>query len=310
MFILYKKIIIISSICLIVLLTGFIIGIKYHERKKEEITETFVVTGVITAININSFIVKDSNSSLEYSVICNTTEFKVGDIVTVFTKDPTWETFPIGVKASRIQTLEKVNEEENIIQNDNENKEDIIIPNKNKDSSESDNNLPLPDNRSKNPQGDKTEADVIAFFITVDNELDKTTPGESIKKSFVTLVDFIFYDGDIYGYKFSELTSSAKLQVLKIAMSIDSKIETAFPGYKESISKTTSKVYTGVKNKIIEKYLDLSVSICISDGEICNQAKQDFQDMKNSFSLTWDFIVSLTKNGISKLSDWYIIWKG
>ena len=168
-------------------------------------------------------------------------------------------------------------------------------------------------NNSNNSTSDKnkTEQDVVNYFNTLNSNLDNNPKNNesSIKKGFVTIVDFLFYDGTIYGKKFSDLTDSAKMQVLKAALYIDSKIDTVFPGYKESISTTANKVYTKVKTSVITIYLDLTTKICTKSPDVCIQAKSDFADMKKSFSLTWDFLVELAGSGISKLSEWYLIWR-
>src|SRR5699024_3930891 len=59
---------------------------------------------------------------------------------------------------------------------------------------------------------------------------------DTLKSGFITIVDFLFYDGTIAGHTFSELTTSAKLEVLKVALWVDDKIDSVFPGYKETIS--------------------------------------------------------------------------
>ena len=88
-------------------------------------------------------------------------------------------------------------------------------------------------------------------------------------------------------------------------MNIDEKIETKFPEYKESISST----YQNIKSKIVKKYLETTTNICNNDKDLCKTAKEGFSNLKEKFGLTWDFIKDLTGDGISKLKDWYEIWK-
>lgn len=64
-----------------------------------------------------------------------------------------------------------------------------------------------------------------------------------LKGVFISLVDFLFYDGEIKGVTFDELTSAGKEKVLQIIHSIDEKIEKKFPGYKESISETATSAF-------------------------------------------------------------------
>ena len=66
---------------------------------------------------------------------------------------------------------------------------------------------------------------------------------DSAKGVFISIVDFLFYDGSINGVTFDELTDSGKQKVLEIASSIDSTIENKFPGYKETISDKASNAF-------------------------------------------------------------------
>ena len=78
---------------------------------------------------------------------------------------------------------------------------------------------------------------VMSYFTNFSNEIDNSDSfKENIKEKFVTVVDFLFYDGVIGGVTFNELTTSTKLKILEVALKIDQKLEMKFPGYKESIS--------------------------------------------------------------------------
>ena len=133
---------------------------------------------------------------------------------------------------------------------------------------------------------------------------------DTLKSGFITIVDFLFYDGKIAGHTFSELTTSAKLEVLKAALWVDDKIDSVFPGYKETISNGANKVYTSVKGMIVSTYLDITTSICSSHSDLCESAKRDFQSLKQSFGFTWDMIKDLASSGLDKLKNWYEIWSG
>lgn len=155
-----------------------------------------------------------------------------------------------------------------------------------------------------------TENDVISYFKNEENGIstyqDGVTFKEKAKDTFVTIVDFIFYDKEVKDHTFKELSNSAKLQIIKIALSIDSKIEKYFPNYKETI-KTK---YDNLKGKLASLYLEVAASLCDSVGEdTCNQAKEDFNTMKNSFGFTWDLIKELAVNGKNKVKDFYESWR-
>ena len=91
---------------------------------------------------------------------------------------------------------------------------------------------------------------------------------------------------------------------------IDAKIDSVFPGYKETISSGASRAYNSVKNLIVSTYLDITSSICESNASLCAQAKEDFQNLKTSFGLTWEFLKDLASSGLDKLKNWYEIWSG
>ncbi len=148
------------------------------------------------------------------------------------------------------------------------------------------------------------------YMNTLEVELNKPSLGESVKESFITLIDFIFYKGSIKGHTFNELSNSVKLKVLSSALYLDSKIDKYFPGYKESISSATKNIYTNVKTNIISVYLDITTTICNSNNELCDSAKDGFQSLKKNFGLTFDLIKEIAGDGISNLKNWYEIWSG
>lgn len=151
---------------------------------------------------------------------------------------------------------------------------------------------------------------VLAYFDETSDNLEDESLREKAKKNFITIVDFIFYEGKIKGYTFSELTNKAKLKVLQIALKIDNKIDDYFPDYKEEISSTTNRVYTNVKELIVTKYLEVTTKVCENDPDLCESAKQDFQDMKKSFSITWELIKNVVGSGASSIKTWYEIYSG
>ena len=137
------------------------------------------------------------------------------------------------------------------------------------------------------------------------NKTDKTF-GETAKEYFISAVDFIFYDKDINGVYFKDLTASAKLKAINLTLKLDNLIDKYYPGYKDNISSS----YQNIKTKLIELYLNKTSEYCASNDKVCNQAKDDFQDMKTSYGITWDIIKALGNAGISKLKEWYEIYSG
>lgn len=209
----------------------------------------------------------------------------------------------------------------------NSNPEQIVVPDSdssnNSHSDFSDNggtirtpvpSTPTPTPVIMNPEDNiRSEADLIQYFQNYDNTIstyagqeENPTVRESAKNMFVKIVDFLFYDGEINGYTFDGLTTSAKLQLLKIGLSIDHKIDSYFPGYKESIKAG----FTKIKSELMNLYLDITSSACEAVGsDICNQAKEDFKTMKESFGLTFDLLKDLGSSAVDAIRQWYEIFR-
>ena len=157
------------------------------------------------------------------------------------------------------------------------------------------------------------EEEIIVFFNTLNNDLNSNDNSETltrkIKTNFVIGVDFLFYDGEINGYTFSQLSNEAKLKVLEAMMFIDDKIDNVLPGYKETISATTGKIYNTVKEKVVEVYINVTDSICSNNADLCENAKKGLENMQYAFGLTWNFIKDIASRGTNRLSNWYLDWK-
>ena len=159
---------------------------------------------------------------------------------------------------------------------------------------------------------------VLDYVESVNNDANKVsgsdaTFGQKVKTNFIKIVDFIFYDTEINGVKWSELTASAKAKVVYYTLKIDNKIDEKFPNYKENISNK----YNDLKAKLIAKYLDITNTICSNsehDEYHCGIVKQDFQLLKDSVGITWDVVVNAFKYGYDKstayLKTWYETFSG
>ena len=155
----------------------------------------------------------------------------------------------------------------------------------------------------------KSEANLLSFLDNQSELFSNSNTDETftskLKASFVGLIDFIFYDKEINGYKFNDLTSVAKLKVISIALAIDNKINTYFPQYKEKIKDK----YQDMSARLAAKYIEITSEFCSKDPETCKIARQNFDEMKESFGLTWDKVKEATKNGSKKLKDLYENWR-
>lgn len=167
-------------------------------------------------------------------------------------------------------------------------------------------------NNSTNDDNFMSEDSVISYFssreslINPDSNQEDKSIRQIAKETFTTIIDFIFYDKEIKGYTFSELTTSAKLKVIGIALSIDHKIDSYFPNYKEDIKDK----YLDIKGKLALKYIEFTSMLCDKVGEdTCNQAKEDFNTMKEGFNLTIDLVKEMATNGGNKIKDFYESWR-
>lgn len=138
------------------------------------------------------------------------------------------------------------------------------------------------------------------------SEMLKDKNRNVIKENFIKIVDFIFYDRDINGYYFKDLTNSAKLKVIYYATMLDNLIDKEFPSYKENLSEK----YNNMKAKLVKLYLEKSSEYCKDNENVCKQAKSDFTVLKKSLNITFDFIKGLCQDGTQKLKEWYEIYSG
>ena len=161
-----------------------------------------------------------------------------------------------------------------------------------------------------------TEKDniVISEMESTLNSIDTLNNDDNLsdkaKATFVSIVDFLFYDGKIKDVTFDELTTSGKEKVLELASKIDEKLEEKAPGYKDSISANTKEAY----NKASEV-------IKIGANNINDFAKEKLGDenynliidakdelvkySKNAFSLIKDSSSNLLTSAKDKLTKWY-----
>ena len=133
---------------------------------------------------------------------------------------------------------------------------------------------------------------------------------DSAKGVFVSIVDFLFYNGEINGVTFDELTDSGKQKVLEIASKIDSAIESKIPGYKETISDTASRAFNKASEVIKSGANSLNNFAREKLGEENYQSIIDAKDeliyyTKNAINFLGD-VGGKVFNGVKdKLDSWY-----
>ena len=161
------------------------------------------------------------------------------------------------------------------------------------------------------------DMEVISYFNDIENSVDeelKKEADESIKDklkgTFITVVDFLFYDSEINGIKFDDLTEGAKQNILETVSSIDNKIMTKYPNYKEEISSATKSAYNKASELIKKGANNIKEFSKEKLGEenynaIINAKDELVYYTKNAVSIIGDIAGSIWETGKSKIKTWY-----
>lgn len=209
---------------------------------------------------------------------------------------------PNEVDKNEIKSNEKINTPDNDDNNNNDSNKESTTNNKDIPKKEDSTSLSSKDNL------------VISELNSSLNNINKNANDKDFSKkakaTFISIVDFLFYDGTIKGVTFNELTEKGKTEVLKLANKIDTTLEEKSPGYKETISATTSKAYKKASQIIKD-----------SANDINNFAKESLGDENyNSIIEAKDELLLYSKNALNfitgnsskilndtknKLNDWY-----
>ncbi len=158
---------------------------------------------------------------------------------------------------------------------------------------------------------------VLDVFDKINYEVDlmlQSEESETIKTKakgiFITIVDFIFYDAEINGIKFDDLTTGAKENILETALIIDNKLENKFPNYKESISEKTKKAYKQASELIKNGANNIKEFSKEKLGEDNYTAIVEAKDelvyyTKNAFDIIGDITSNIWETGKTKIKKWY-----
>ena len=285
-----KNIIIIILLCLLVLITTLFSIYKMDENKNSEVTVT------VEAVGRNYLL--GSSEDKEYLITNYKGDYKEKDKIkfTYKNKDKKEKDGLINIKVN----------DEDLIASYKTKEENKVKEQEVKDITDQISNIYTDNNQVSNSS---TNTNIDNEIVTYVNKMNDDTTTSSLKTNFVTLVDFIFYGGTIKGYTFKELSNEAKLKVLKTMFYLDSKVDKYFPNYKEEISNKTGKVYTKVKEKATSSYLSITSAICNSNSSICDSAKEDFQNLKKNFGLSWSAIKEVAHDSKESIKNWYEIWR-
>ena len=299
-----KKIIFVVTLLLIAGLTFFLIfKLRSDDNSKIQNDEFYAVVRESYA---GYALVKPLDEDINYDVLSiSVKDLKVGDIIRLKVKDIK-EIYPPEAEVEEIEVLQT----DKISELDPDIKEEVTT----KITEQIKNDITTSQTTSVSKNGttitkkkDIKNADenVLAYFNNEVNTADTKSKG-TLKNAFIKVVDFIFYDKDINGYYFKDLTASAKLKVIGLALKLDNIIDSHFPGYKDELSSS----YNKAKDNLITLYLNLTSEFCKNNDSICESAKNDFSLLKESLNLSWDVIKNLAKSGTNKLKEWYEIFSG
>ncbi len=301
-------IIIILAVALLVCLATLGIVLANRQNAIKELTGTVVVAG-------EKYLIISSDGE-DYLLNGIKDSYEIGDEIKVSFKEKNLDT-KSEIKAVEIEeeklinsasTDETATNDETSPSDEADNREET--PNNPAQDSPNANIKPIiPGENASTPSSKNTDDEVLSYVTELESDFKSGSVKDSLKSGFITVVDFIFYDGTIKGHTFKDLSDSAKLKVLSAALYFDSKIDTYFPGYKESISMTTGKIYTTLKKEITESYLNVATLICSSNQELCTTAKKGFGELKKNFGLSWALIKDIAGDGVSKLKSWYEIFR-
>ncbi len=299
-----KKIIFVVTLLLIAGLTCFLI-FKLRSDDKTKMTRNEFYA-VVRESYAGYALVKPLDEDINYDVLSiSVKDLKVGDIIRLKVKDIK-EIYPPEAEVEEIEVLQT----DKISELDPDIKEEVTT----KNTEQIKNDITTSQTTSVSKNGTTTtkkkdiknaDENVLAYFNNEVNTADTKSKG-TLKNAFIKVVDFIFYDKDINGYYFKDLTASAKLKVISLALKLDAIIDKHFPGYKDELSSS----YAKAKDNLITLYLNLTSEFCKNNDSICESAKNDFALLKESLNLSWDVIKNLAKSGTNKLKEWYEIFSG
>lgn len=159
-----------------------------------------------------------------------------------------------------------------------------------------------PSNLEQENQEETLDTEEFDYFDQAKKEIKELIESEQVeqakekgKEYFITGVDFIFYDKEMNGVTFDDLTEEGKKVTLENLETIDGWIMEIAPDYKDKIGEK----YQVVKDFVSTTYYDVLESIKESLGEENYSA---IQEKKNKIK---DSITSTKDKALEKVSDWY-----
>lgn len=151
-------------------------------------------------------------------------------------------------------------------------------------------------------QPESFDSEEFDYFEEAKNEMKELIESEQLEQAkekgkdyFITGIDFIFYDKEIHGVTFDDLTEDGKKVTLENLETIDGWIMEFAPDYKDKVSEK----YRVVKDFISTTYYDSLAAIKKSLGEKNYTA---IQEKKNEIK---ESLTNAKDKALEKVSDWY-----
>ena len=146
----------------------------------------------------------------------------------------------------------------------------------------------------------------FTFFSDAKKEITEYIESEDFEKLkekgkyYVTTgIDFIFFDKEINGITFDQMTTEFKIRAMNDIASLDSAVEAYFPGYKESFSSK----YQIAAEFISSKYLDMVDAIKEYLGE------ENWNALGNMKDQIFGDISTKTDEAIEDIKELYKSWR-
>lgn len=140
-----------------------------------------------------------------------------------------------------------------------------------------------------------TEDDFIKYVKGISKEIEKVVSKDTIskddkevlKKTFVEFADFIFYDKEIKGYKFKDLSLTSKKEVLSLFKKIDTKIEDIYPNYKDNLMSISKNNYNNIKDKASKMLDNYKEQVKTETYKSCKKESQSILSKINKVINNW-----------------------
>jgi hypothetical protein len=160
----------------------------------------------------------------------------------------------------------------------------------------------------------EVDSAVLEEFNIIGNDIIDSKDSSDLldkgKMYFIYCVDFLFYDGEIKGVKYSDLSNMARKQLISDIITIDDLICSKFPNYKETISVNSSDAYSKASDIIHSGSTSVKDYSREKLGEDNYDKIGEYKDLfVEQTSQDWEEFTGIVGDGYdkgkSKVKEWY-----